>query len=486
MRNPGLGDAAEPLLDIERERLTGVLEIRTADVTTRVYAKDGVVVFADAGTAGEALGRVLVRSGLLTEEQYAAVIRRMTDGLIDNEHARFGEIVVGYGFLTEPELQAALTEQVRQKIVGAILRGRAEWFFQADSPRVDEVGNHPISIAPVLFEAARRLPERRIEELLQMHDERYPALLASAEEISARLVLDEAHAAALATIDGARSVVVLCSTSSSGVDFAALLAALVMTRLGELARQPKRALAQPPARAVPVELTRPHARAPSNVLARMKMAEMDQRAMAAAISADDARRRAEAALGRLFADVKERSAKRGPQPPPEPKNEHEKRLMAEAAFQAGKTLLLAEEPARALPELRRALELQPNDREYEIFAAWAAFRCDKAMADDSRRLEMRRLATDVLKHHPECAIAFHVLGHLAVNEGQRQAAHRLFGKAFELAPWLTDAGRQLRLLAKREPEPSAPAASAAARTGLSTPIEEIIPAIMRKLIPKGR
>lgn len=485
MRNPGLGDASEPLLDIEREKLTGVLEIRSGDVTTRVYAKHGVVVFADAGTASEALGRVLVRSGLLTEEQYAAVIRRMTDGLIDNEHVRFGEIVVGYGFLTEPELQAALTEQVRQKIIGAILRGRAEWFFQADSARVEEVGNHPISVAPALLEAARRLPERRIEEILLVHEERYPALLASADEIAARLGLDDAHAAALASIDGSRSVIVLYSSSSPAVDVPALLAALVMARLAELAKQPQRAPVAPP-RAVPVELTRPQARAPSSVLARVKMTEMDQRAMAAAISADEARRRADAALGRLFADVKERSAKRGPQTPPEPKNEHEKRLLAEAAFQAGKTHLLAEEPARALPELRRAHELQPNDREYELFAAWAAFRCDRAMADESRRLKMRRLATDVLKHLPECAIAFHILGYLALNDHQPQAAQRLFGKAFELAPWLTDAGRQLRLLAKRESEPSAPAAPAAPRSGLSTPIEEIIPAIMRKLIPKGR
>src|SRR5580700_7767768 len=121
--NSGRSDIVEALLSLERDKRTGALDFRAEGVLTRIFVDRGVPVFAEAGVLGETLGHVLVREQIMTDKQFAAVVRKMTDAIIDDENVRFGEVVVELGILTREELDNALVTQVEKKIMGCVHRG---------------------------------------------------------------------------------------------------------------------------------------------------------------------------------------------------------------------------------------------------------------------------------------------------------------------------------------------------------------------------
>jgi hypothetical protein len=63
------GRLIRALLALRAARRTGVLDVRGEGIQTFVYLSEGVVVFAEEGTGGETLGRLLVRQGVLTQDQ---------------------------------------------------------------------------------------------------------------------------------------------------------------------------------------------------------------------------------------------------------------------------------------------------------------------------------------------------------------------------------------------------------------------------------
>ncbi|MBC7170796.1 MAG: DUF4388 domain-containing protein, partial [Polyangiaceae bacterium] len=115
-----MDDGAELIRDLvalRGRRETGVLEVTHGAVQAFVYIEKGEPVFAEHGTLGDTLGRLLLRRGALTQPQYEAIIRAMTANLVDNELMRFGEVAVELGFLTHEQVRKELAEQVRQKIL---------------------------------------------------------------------------------------------------------------------------------------------------------------------------------------------------------------------------------------------------------------------------------------------------------------------------------------------------------------------------------
>ena len=98
-------DLVVSMLALHREGRTGVATIESEGVRTFVYLREGVVVFAEEGTNGETLGRLLVRQQLLSQEHYVEIIGKMTDAFVLNEQLRFGEVAVELGYLTEDQVR---------------------------------------------------------------------------------------------------------------------------------------------------------------------------------------------------------------------------------------------------------------------------------------------------------------------------------------------------------------------------------------------
>jgi tetratricopeptide (TPR) repeat protein len=522
VESSGAGTVIEPLLTLERGEATGVLEMTALGVTTRIYFRTGEIVFAEGGTLGETLGRMLIRCGRLGEEHVAAVIRRMTDAVVDGHHVRFGEIVVENGFMTADELELALMQQVKEKIIGCIHRGSGEWKFTKDDPRLDAVGSYVVRTRPLLVEAAAQFPERRLETVLRLDENRYPEIIAPAGAIAEEFELSTDEAAVLRELDGTASVHFILSKSGP-VDIAPIVVALVLGGGVELRTTPTGSRQSSTSRAVPpdfrtsrrareehteVTVRAPVASLPSSTRTKREPTHSSPTlAVAQAVAlprrstrenlrpADaEAQERARKAFDRLKGELDSRKAGKRKRWP-EPRNDKERLLMAESAFHQGRLHLRAEDAERALPGLHRALELCPEEREYELYVKWAQMLVNDWFKDDARRRELQSLAATVVRANRDCELGLSILGHCAMHDGKEEAALRFFQRASQLDPKLVDAARLTPLLAMRASNRPRRTASKmdldarrSARGKLETPIDELVPVLSLppEAAPKSR
>lgn len=528
VESSGTGTVIEPLLALERDDRTGVLQFSARGVATRVYVRAGEVVFADGGPLGETLGRMLIRIGRLTEEQVAAIIRRLTDAQVDHEHVRFGEIAVAYGFVTHDELDTALTQQVKEKIIGCIHRGWGDWTFAKDDPRVNEVGSYVVRTRPTLVEAAAAFPERRLETILHLDEDRYPEIVAPESVLIEEFELSKAERATLKDLDGTKSLHFILSKESS-VTVAPLVAALVLG--GGVTLRTTPTSMPPESRPIPPEFrTARRARlsddttgahrlvastdaidrhhfgvtadlteavlpvgresrhsSPTITVTKQTAPGRSSRSRLAPPGSEELAR-ARDALGRLKLDLDARKPLNKRRRWPEPKNDVERCLMAESSFYQGRMHLRAEEAERALPGLHRALELRAEELEYELYVKWAQMLVNDAFQDDARRSELQSLAAALVRVDRDCALGLSILGHCTLHDGKEEAALRFFRRAAELDPKLADAGRLTDFLtanaANKERKPGSSTLDTATRRRqrglLTTTLDEIVPMPVHK------
>lgn len=497
----GSGTVIEPLLALEREDLTGALEFRANGVTTVIYVRAGEIGYASGGAIGETLGRLLVRSGRLEEDHGVSVIHHMIDRLVDRDEVRFGEVLVELGFLDAAELEIALAKQVREKLIGCVLRGRGDWVFHPDDARLEAVGSYVVGARPMLIEAGRRLSERRVEEILSLSTPRYPEIVAPESVVAAEFELTREEQALLRDLDGTVSISFLRSRTDLA-DLLPLLAALVLGGGVTLrvtpttARRPSETRPVPPAfqtqrrgpGPAPAEGAR-IAHSASTIAVARNVGEHRPNRESFERIVPEAAARGKEAQARLKVLLDAKKPKSGRRRWPDARNDRERRLMAASAFHKGRIFLRAEEAERALPGLHRALELRPQELEYELYVKWAQLLVNDAFKDDARRNEVEHLAMKCLRADHLCELAWSVLGHVAHHDRNDEAALRFFQRAAKLDPKLVDASRLVGLLQNRqssEPHIRASIADAterARRGALQTPLDELVPA---RLVPGRR
>ena len=429
------------LLDAQASGKSGALEIRAAGGVTIVYFHAGRAVFAEEGTLGETLGRLLVQQELLTAEEYARVIDYMTERIVDNETMRFGEAAIELGLLSPEEVHAALAEQVKRKIARALRWEGATATFTESAEALEGLARFPCTVEPVVLSVCRahfdrdRLNDVVAESLMKHLIAPEPA------ELAERFGATPAELRVVRSLDGSRPLAECVRTHG---DDAALpiLAALLLCG----------ALEAPRVRAVEEPTRRPVARAepPTPLAAPTPVARAEPATVPAAAAqshahGDDAehRRRATAAAASLWLGRRIASTA----------DPRRARVEAEQAFHRGRRFVRDGRFDRAEPELRRATDLYPEADEYALYAAFVALR---RATDPAARTRMaaalaKRLR-EALKRDPELAFAHYVDGHLALDAGDVARAERSFRAALRLDPTELDAERQLRLLASRYPK----------------------------------
>jgi tetratricopeptide (TPR) repeat protein len=488
------------LLSLRDAKESGVVTVRTAAGTTFVYLRDGVPIFAEEGTSGETLGRMLLRQKVITQHQYVDVLSKMTDVLVLNEQLRFGEVAVELGYLTEAQASAALADQVRWKIIRILQRPDLEWSYEPSLARLEDVGHYPMQIEALVLEAVRWIDDDEKADMgLRAAAEQRPSVdEKTAERLARRFKLTKEEERYLRTIDG-RTIRSLLDEGHPAIDVHAVLTALVATRALELARPDRPATsgaprspqsaatssppatrpaaptsAEPPARPSVEPLARPRTplaafapaaakpRTPEPPLARPRTpaspapaaararapAPSDPLLVAAPPAAPAPRRalptRASTLLKALAAQRIEPSANRAPA------SEHEAKLLSETALQTGLEHARAGRYEQALPHLQRALQLMPHSDEYKLYAKWCALRArSNELPHKVERAELDRLAHAALKTDPNFAFGSYVSGEMALHEGDDGRARRLFKHALKLDPSLLDAQRQLRIVERR-------------------------------------
>jgi tetratricopeptide (TPR) repeat protein len=401
---PAIGTAplglAAALLQLARDRETGVLEVCAEAVRTRIFLRAGVPVSVEGGSLRETLGRMLLRRGELEESDYVRVIERMTQKLMANEQQRLGEVLVELGLLSGQEVHRALEAQLFEKVTTCFQWTQASWTFSELDELPEEI--EAFSLPPVeqLVLAGLRghTPPESIAAWIAGRASSRPRLKRPAAALQELLQLDAPSLRLLERLDGTRT---LAALEREGGEAPALLATLLLVDALELG-----------AGASPATRARETVRVPF----------------------------ARVVVGRRNSPAASPPAAPASDPATSPA---QRRLEAEQCFRKAQQLLGSDLPLEAAKLLRRAVELEPGEPEYALAEAWVSY-LDVRQAVRVARARAAAAARKLLAADPKAVRVHTIQGRLALDEGDRQRAAREFELALLRDPEDEEASRGLK------------------------------------------
>ena len=319
------------VLGLVADRRTGLLDVRSDGLRTQIYFDYGKPLFAEDEAPGETFGRLLMRQGVITNEQFVRVIDEMTRAATGDSQLRFGEVAVGLGVLTPEQVERGLAEQVCGIITRALQRGDSQWTFEPSATAAKPPRSFSLEINPVVLASLREAPDAStVAEVVAARPEDFVVVAGPRPAQDGR---DEGRAAGAGT--------------------------------------------------------------------------------------------------------------------------HAARMAAEQAFQKGMALLRETKTASAAIELRRASELQPESLEYLLYATWAKARSYREIPSESEQRTLLEIAQRAKRRDPLFAFGSYVIGQLSMWAGDDAAAKKWFYEALRLDP-TSEAGKQVRILARRGPGTATP------------------------------
>jgi len=194
------------VLDLVADRRTGVLDVLSEGVRTQIFFEDGRPVFADDEALGESFGRLLMRQGVITNDQFVRVIDEMTRVAMGNSQLRFGEVAINLGVLTPEKEERGLADQVCGIITRSLQRAVSEWTFRPAPEAAKPPRSFSLEINPAVVEALRQPSDRatvadvvaaRPEEFVVVAGPR-PAADAPEDGKEGRATAPDMHAARMA------------------------------------------------------------------------------------------------------------------------------------------------------------------------------------------------------------------------------------------------------------------------------------------------
>lgn len=163
---------------------TGCLSITDKSRFGQIYFDKGRITYARVVNRRDRIGDLLVRDGLLTQDQLTSALAIQTS----EPDKRLGEVLISREFLTRKDLTLYIRIQIEEAIYHLFTWSRGNFFFEADEmPEADIL----VSISPdnLLLEAARRFDEwsqieKKIPSLDLIFEVDIERLLASEVELT--------------------------------------------------------------------------------------------------------------------------------------------------------------------------------------------------------------------------------------------------------------------------------------------------------------
>ncbi len=428
------------LVGLRDREESGVLEIRADGVCTRIFFQQGAPVFAEGGSLRETLGRMLLQRGALTEAEYLRVIERMTERLMESETTRMGEVLVDLGLLTPAQVFSALSEQVREKILGCFHWEHFEHAFETVDSLPDDLSAFPsLSLDALLLAGLRaHYGPDRLEPILAPFADHHPVLTEDPARLTARFQLAPAEQRLLKLCDREHTVAeIRAQAPVDSVQAAQVLAALIFAHgiawCDEPGARPVRIAAAPSPRAE-VARSRPPpasgaARAPRSALARSSPHRVG--------------------IPRSLAKLRDTLARSGREVPV-PIDPKSASLEAERAFRKGLQCLEHSSAAGALRAFGRACALRGDEPEYSMYEAWAALLA--APDDEARavaRVKAAACARRMLQRDRDSPRAHGILGQIQLATGDVDGAEGHFRAVLRTVPGDRDALRGIRMIERR-------------------------------------
>ncbi len=197
------GSLGALLFQLWRTGAEGVLHVSHRESTRRVFVLRGAAVDYDSDVRSESLGRWLLETGRIGEEQYLASLDARVSG-----HLSAGAALVASGAL-EPgdELYGTLRSHVLAMVARCVgLRG-GKWRFHRGSEFTSDVQALEIPpLAPILQGARAFLPLRHFAEVLRPVQHAYPARTAGFQHLLPAMALTTSDLRLALDMDGRTSV----------------------------------------------------------------------------------------------------------------------------------------------------------------------------------------------------------------------------------------------------------------------------------------
>jgi hypothetical protein len=199
-------DLPQILLDLSRERWTGVLRLERTDERIGITIEDGHLVFASTSNGDYRLGPRLLRRGAITLRQMEDAGRAMTPG------KRFGTVLVEKGFLDPKEMVRGVVDQTRDIILLAFHWTSGEYRLDPE-PHAGEAITLDISTPQLILEGISQIEAwSRVERGSGGLAARY-APVPGSDSLFKQLTLDVDQAALLRSVKGVRDVESLLAES---------------------------------------------------------------------------------------------------------------------------------------------------------------------------------------------------------------------------------------------------------------------------------
>lgn len=199
-------DLPHILLDLSRERWTGVLRLQRGDDRIGITIEDGHLVFASTSDADYRLGPRLLRRGVITLRQMEDAGRNMTQG------KRFGTVLVEMGFLDPKEMVRGVVDQTRDIILLAFRWATGEYLLEP-GPAPGEAITLDMSTPQLILDGISQIEAwSRVERGSGGLAARY-APVPGSERLFKELTLDVDQVALLRSVKGVRDVESLLAES---------------------------------------------------------------------------------------------------------------------------------------------------------------------------------------------------------------------------------------------------------------------------------
>ena len=223
-----------------RDKFTGTAQIVSGTRSALVGFRDGRPVQIEDSTLGTTLGEQLVDNGTITRAQYAAVIVRMTDGLVDNEDIAFCSHAVDLEYMTATQAHDELSERTRTRLLQLMSWCDCSVSLDASEDSLSAHGEFPQEPGAIVYMGVRTFYD---DELLRRYvpepTRHYVRLVAPATAVADFFALDDDERKLLRALDPQSPLATLIGASIVDPGHTvSVLALLSIARLCEFSSAP--------------------------------------------------------------------------------------------------------------------------------------------------------------------------------------------------------------------------------------------------------
>ena len=196
---------------VAASRKSGTLGIQKDDSIVMIYFKNGEIIYAYGPRQTFHLGRLLKERGKITSEQLEEAIT--TQAKTENSR-RLGEILIHKGFIDRADLEAVVTEQIKELLYSLLSWQTGSFkFYENQFPTEEEIVVS-LSVEDVILEGLRRLDEiNMVRETLPDTEQVY-TISATQGERTRKVSLQSAEWNIMALVNGNRTIDEICNLSN--------------------------------------------------------------------------------------------------------------------------------------------------------------------------------------------------------------------------------------------------------------------------------